>query len=89
MPIAQRCADFFCSGPSFLAPQVSQQHDLQFKYDGSTIWGKHVIRYGVEVNDILGAGYASFLASAPAVRWNVSPGVNAAREHSSYAASAT
>ncbi len=60
-------ADVFCSGPNFLAPQITQQHDLEFKYDGSTIWGKHVIRYGVEVNRILGGGFASFLATAPAV----------------------
>jgi hypothetical protein len=66
-------ADVFCSGPSFLAPQVTQQHDLEFKYDGSTVWGKHVIRYGTEVNRILGAGYASFLASGPAVGNNYAP----------------
>ena len=60
-------ADPFCSGANFLAPQVTQQHDLEFKYDGSTIWGKHVIRYGAEINRILGGGYASFLALAPAV----------------------
>ena len=60
-------ADVFCSGPNFLAPQITQQHDLEFKYDGSTIRGKHMIRYGMEVNRILGGGYASFLASAPAV----------------------
>jgi hypothetical protein len=60
-------ADVFCSGPNFLAPQVTQQHDLQFKYDGSTMRGKHMLRYGVELNRILGGGFASFLASAPAV----------------------
>jgi len=60
-------ADPYCSGINFLAPQVTQQHDLEFKYDGSTIWGKHVIRYGTEVNRILGGGFASFLALAPAV----------------------
>ena len=60
-------ANPFCSGTNFLAPQVTQQHDLEFKYDGSTIWGKHVIRYGAEVNRILGGGFASFLQLAPAV----------------------
>jgi hypothetical protein len=60
-------ADVFCSGPNFLAPQITQQHNLEFKYDGSTVWGKHVIRYGTEVNRILGGGFASFLATAPAV----------------------
>jgi len=66
-------ADVFCSGPNFLAPQVTQQHDLEFKYDGSTIRGKHMIRYGMEVNSILGGGFASFLASAPAVGNNYTP----------------
>ena len=61
-------ADLFCSGTNFLAPQVTQQHDLEFKYDGSTIRGKHVIRYGAEVNRILGGGFASFLALAPGGR---------------------
>jgi len=60
-------ADVFCSGPNFLAPQVTQQHDHEFKYDGSTIRSKHMIRYGAEVNRILGGGFASFLALAPAV----------------------
>jgi hypothetical protein len=66
-------ADPYCSGTNFLAPQVTQQHDLEFKYDGSTIWGKHVIRYGTEVNRIQGGGYASFLALAPAVGNNYGP----------------
>jgi hypothetical protein len=60
-------ADVLCAGPNFLAPQVTQQHDHEYKYDGSTMWGKHVIRYGVEINRILGGGFASFLALAPAV----------------------
>src|SRR5271157_119773 len=60
-------ADVFCSGASFLAPQVTQQHDLEFKYDGSTIRGNHVILYGGEINRILGGGFASFLALAPSV----------------------
>ena len=60
-------ADAFCSGANFLAPQVTQQHDLEFKYDGSTIRGNHVILYGGEINRILGGGFASFLALAPAV----------------------
>ena len=81
-------ADVFCSGPNFLAPQVTQQHDLEFKYDGSTIWGKHVIRYGTEVNRILGGGYASFLASAPAVGDNYSAADIAAAASGPYAGGA-
>jgi hypothetical protein len=60
-------ADPFCSGTNFLAPQITQQHDHEYKYDGSTISGKHLIRYGVEVNRILGGGFASFLQLAPSV----------------------
>ena len=59
--------DQFCAGTNFLAPQVTQQHDHEYKYDGSTIRGKHMFRYGVEVNRILGGGFASFLKLAPAV----------------------
>lgn len=59
--------DNFCSGVNFLAPQATQQHDTQIKYDGSTISGSNVFRYGFSWNHILGGGFASFLASAPAV----------------------
>jgi hypothetical protein len=60
-------ADQFCSGPNFLAPQATQQHDLQFKYDGSKVIRSHILRYGVGVNRILGGGFAGFLRQAPAV----------------------
>lgn len=59
--------DSFCSGANFLAPQATQQHDLQTKYDGSWIRGNHIFRYGFDWNHILGGGFASFLALAPAV----------------------
>jgi hypothetical protein len=71
-------ADFFCSGTNFLAPQVTQQHDHEYKYDGSYIHGKHLIRYGVEVNRILGGGYASFAQYAPGVWDTFSPADQAA-----------
>ena len=60
-------ADEFCSGPNFLAPQATLQHDLQFKYDGSKVVRSHILRYGVAVNRILGGGFAGFLREAPAV----------------------
>jgi hypothetical protein len=65
-------ADVFCSGTNVNSPQATQQHDLEFKYDGSTIIGKHVIRYGAELNRILGGGYAAFFGLAPAVGDNYS-----------------
>jgi hypothetical protein len=60
-------ADFFCSGPSFLAPQQTYQSDHQIKYDGSKALGAHILRYGGGWNHIFGGGFASFLALAPAV----------------------
>ncbi|SPE45360.1 putative TonB-dependent receptor plug [Candidatus Sulfotelmatobacter sp. SbA7] len=60
-------ADFFCSGPSFLAPQQTYQSNKQIKYDGSKAVGAHILRYGGGYNRILGGGFASFLALAPAV----------------------
>jgi hypothetical protein len=60
-------ADFFCSGPSFLAPQQTYQSNKQIKYDGSKALGAHILRYGGGYNRILGGGFASFLSLAPAV----------------------
>ncbi|MGO9124431.1 MAG: carboxypeptidase regulatory-like domain-containing protein [Terriglobales bacterium] len=60
-------ADFFCSGPGFLAPQQTYQSNRQIKYDGSKAVGAHIIRYGGGYNRIFGGGFASFLALAPAV----------------------
>jgi hypothetical protein len=60
-------ADFFCSGPSFLAPQQTYQTDHQVKYDGSKAVGSHILRYGGGFNHIFGGGFASFLKLAPAV----------------------
>jgi len=60
-------ADFFCSGPNFLAPQQTYQSDHQIKYDGSRALGTHVLRYGGGLNHIWGGGFASFLKLAPAV----------------------
>jgi hypothetical protein len=65
-------ADFFCSGPSFLAPQQTYQTDHQIKYDGSRPLGAHILRYGGGLNHIFGGGFASFLALAPAVGAGVS-----------------
>lgn len=60
-------ADFFCSGPSYLAPQQTYQSDHQFKYDGSRALGSHILRYGGGLNYLWGGGFASFLKLAPAV----------------------
>jgi hypothetical protein len=58
----------FCSGANILAPQKTYQSNKQFKYDGSKVWGSHVVRFGAGVNRILGGGFASFFGIDPAVR---------------------
>jgi hypothetical protein len=58
----------FCSGVNILAPQATLQRNLQFKYDGSKIYGSHIIRYGIGVNRILGGGFAKFYSSQPTLR---------------------
>jgi hypothetical protein len=65
-------ADFFCSGPNFLAPQQTYQSDHQIKYDGSKAVGAHILRYGGGFNHIVGGGFASFLKLAPAVGSGIS-----------------
>ena len=64
-------ADFFCSGPSYLAPQQTYQSNHQIKYDGSRAIGKHILRYGGGLNYLWGGGFASFLGLAPAVGANI------------------
>jgi hypothetical protein len=55
------------TGPSFLAPQSTIQSDRQVKYDGSKVWGSHIIRYGIGYNRIHGWTFASFLGISPLV----------------------
>jgi len=59
--------DVFCSGPNFLAPQATMQSNKQIKYDGTTAYKNHIIRFGAGYNHIQGGGYAKFLGLAPAV----------------------
>jgi hypothetical protein len=55
------------TGPSNDAPQRTFQSDRQVKYDGSKVWGSHIIRYGVAFNHIQGGGFASFFGIAPTI----------------------
>jgi hypothetical protein len=55
----------FESGPSFLAPQSTIQSDKQVKYDGSKVWGAHILRYGIGYNRITGWTFANFFGLAP------------------------
>jgi Carboxypeptidase regulatory-like domain len=55
----------FTVGPNLLAPQSTPQSDHQLKYDGSKVWGKHIIRFGASWNHIQGGGFASFFKIDP------------------------
>lgn len=57
----------FASGPNLLAPQTTPQSDRQVKYDGSRIWGSHIIRYGVSFNHLQGGGFAKFFSITPSI----------------------
>ena len=59
--------DVFCSGPNYLAPQATMQSNKQIKYDGTTAYKNHIIRFGAGFNHIQGGGFAKFLGLAPAV----------------------
>jgi Carboxypeptidase regulatory-like domain len=67
----------FGTGPNLLAPQATLQHDKQFKYDGSWIHGNHILRYGADLNDIQGGGFAKFFGIAPEIVSSTSPAVEA------------
>ena len=58
----------FFTGPSFLAPQSTIQSDHQLKYDGSKVWGSHIIRYGVGYNYIHGWTFSDFFGLNPQIR---------------------
>ena len=50
----------YCGGPSWMAPQQTTQSDEQAKYDGSRVWGAHIIRYGAAISRIDGARLAAY-----------------------------
>ena len=58
----------FATGPNALAPQQTFQTDHQIKYDGSHLFGNHIVRYGIGYNGIRGGGFASFYGLAPRIR---------------------
>jgi hypothetical protein len=60
------------AGPNLLAPQSTPQSDHEIKYDGSKIQGRHIIRYGVAFNHLVGGGFASFFKNAPSITSAVS-----------------
>lgn len=56
--------DGFYSGPNFLAPQGTYQSDKQFRYDGTWTKGTHSLKFGYNLNRILGGGFAAFYGSS-------------------------
>ncbi len=50
----------YCGGPNWLAPQQTLQSNHEIKYDGSRVMGKHILRFGVTYDRILGGGLAAF-----------------------------
>jgi hypothetical protein len=74
----------FCGGPSWLAPQQSTQSNEQAKYDGSRVWGAHILRYGAAISRIDGARLAAY-ATFPQVGTN-SIGASVVSDPTAYAA---
>ena len=54
-------------GPNGLAPQQTYQDSYQGKYDGSAVMGKHVVRYGVDINRFILGGFANFAGPLAAI----------------------
>jgi hypothetical protein len=59
------------TGPNNNVPGVLLQSDHQIKYDGSKIWGPHIIRYGFTFNRIAGAGDVPLGSLAPTLSTNI------------------
>lgn len=66
--------DSFCSGPNYLAPQVTIQSNLQIRDDISRVYHNHILSFGLGYDRIHEGGYANFLGFAPAV--NAATGAN-------------
>ena len=57
--------NLLCTGPNWLAPQTTLQHTQEVRYDGSTPFRSHTVRYGFEFENIPEAGFASFSGGGP------------------------
>ncbi|MEP7076577.1 MAG: carboxypeptidase regulatory-like domain-containing protein [Acidobacteriota bacterium] len=51
-------------GPNSNAPQQSYQDNYEFKYDGTTLWGNHTLRFGAEATHTILGGFANFAGPA-------------------------
>jgi hypothetical protein len=61
------------AGPNLLAPQSTPQSDHEIKYDGSKVFGAHIVRYGAAFNHVQGGGFASFFKNGPTATSLVTP----------------
>ena len=52
-------------GPNANVPQATYQSDKQIRYDGSWTHGTHIVRFGYNLNRILGGGFFAAYASSP------------------------
>jgi Carboxypeptidase regulatory-like domain len=64
--------DAFCAGQSAVAQQSTIQSDYQFQYDGSRVFGSHVVRFGAGFNRVQVGALLGLLANGPAVNASVS-----------------
>ncbi len=55
------------SGPNWLAPQETFQSDKQVRYDGTWTKGAHNIKFGGELNRIMGNSFAEFFGASLSV----------------------
>ena len=60
-------------GPNLSAPQSTVQSDRQIRYDGSRIFGSHLIRFGATFNYIQGGGLTSLYKDGPSIISQVTP----------------
>ncbi|MDP9162126.1 MAG: hypothetical protein M3O09_18115, partial [Acidobacteriota bacterium] len=64
-PFCTSGANLICTGPNWLAPQITLQHTNEIRYDGSAPYRAHTFRYGGEIENIPEAGFASFSGNGP------------------------
>jgi hypothetical protein len=56
--------DGFYAGPNYLAPQGTFQSDKQLRYDGTWTHGAHTVKFGANLNRLLGGGFAEFYGNS-------------------------
>ena len=55
------------AGPNWLAPQATPQSDHELKYDATRVLGRHIFRFGVAYNHLVGGGFAAFYKNGPSI----------------------